>query len=84
MFFPIVQFFIMSVQFIYRFVNYSQHNNGKAEGLAKPAAIVNSLSSIIYALIFAFTNGIFTEYEKQTEMELNKNIFMTEFGQVEL
>ena len=83
-FFPITQFFIMSVQFIYRFINYIERNDRRAVNLARPAAVVNSSSSIIYALIFAISNGIFTNLNKEVEEQNKINSGNSGFSFIEL
>ena len=79
-FFPIAQFFIMSVQFIYRYINYFSDYE-IVEKFARPAAVVNSFSSIIYSLIFAISNGIFTNINEEVN---EQNKIDSGFGGIEL
>ena len=47
--------------------NENDHKNSKT--LERPAAILSSLSSISYTLIFAITNGVLINFKKETESE---------------
>ena len=58
---------------IFRIVEYYIGNKEYAKLLARPAAVFNSLSSILYTLVFAITDRIFTNFEEEIESEPENN-----------
>ena len=64
-FFPIAQIITMSLPVVYRFKSFISHDHSGADAIAGPAAVVNSVSSILYILVFAISNGIFTTFRKE-------------------
>ena len=67
-FFPIVQICLYVILLTYRIKDFIKDLQGDAF-LARPAAVLSSITTISYILIFAFTNKIFTKFEKETEIE---------------
>ena len=63
----------MSIPTIYRLKEYSNEEITNDNILAGPAAIINAISSILYILIFIFSNNIFQCGKKGNENK-NKNI----------
>ena len=74
-FFPIAQVFTNCLTLTFRFVDHYIGSKDYSKLLARPAALVNSVSSILYTLVFAITNGIFTNFgeKKGDEQEEIKN-----------
>ena len=64
-FFPIAQIITMSLPVVYRFKSFISHDHSGADAIAGPAAVVNSVSSILYILVFAISNEIFTTFRKE-------------------
>ena len=75
MFFPIVQVSFNVVILTYRVINNIYNYEG-VDFLAEPAATLGSTSSILFTLIFAITNEIFTKSEREsiTESETESEI----------
>jgi len=69
-YYPFAQVISMSIPTIYRFKEYSNEEISKDNILAGPAALINTISSILYILIFIFSNNIFHCGKKRNE---NKN-----------
>ena len=78
-FFPLVQFCMVGIPVIYRTIDLlgKSKNDDLMETFAKLAAFMNSVSSVSYSLIFAITNGVFTDFEKEAESE--NRLSMIEF-----
>ena len=70
-FFPIAQFCFNVVLLIYR-IKYLLDDDEKNEGSVEEgvAAVLSSLSSISYSIIFAITNGIFTNTNESSKNEI--------------
>ena len=62
-FFPIAQIITMSLPVVYRVMDYIIKID--ADYISGPAAVMNSVSSILYTLVFAISNGIFTNFTKK-------------------
>ena len=62
-FFPIAQIITMSLPVVYRFMDYIKKIDSGF--IAGPAAVMNSVSSILYTLVFAISNSIFTDFRKK-------------------
>ena len=76
-FFPLAQIFTNSFPLIFRFMDYIKQSNYYSKLLARPAATLNSVSSILYTLIFAITNDIFTKTKNERESSVksgNKSV----------
>ena len=63
-FFPIAQIFTNCFPLAFRYMDFIKHSNEYSKMLARPAATLNSISSILYTFIFAITNEIFTNFGK--------------------
>lgn len=60
MFYPIAQFFSMFLIFYYRFRDYFLNNiKDDKYFISGTCAVINAISSIIYTIIFIFSNNIF-------------------------
>ena len=68
-YFPIAQVITMSLPVIYRFKSFISHNQTGADDIAGPAAVVNSVSTILYTSVFAISNEIFTNFSHKMEKE---------------
>ena len=82
-FYPIAQIFSMSYIFYYRFRDYFINEVKNSNTVAGTAAVINAISSIIYTLIFIFSNNIFACHKKrltneEIENAINKTESMTE------
>ena len=80
-FFPVVQICANCIALTYRILNYIF--DFKVDYLAKPAAAISSVSSISYTIIFAITNEIFTNFEREEEEE-SEDRESSESGIIEL
>lgn len=76
-YYPFAQVISMSIPTIYRLKEYSNEEITNDNILAGPAAIINAISSILYILIFIFSNNIFQCGKKGNENK-NKNIMQYE------
>ena len=62
-FFPIAQILANCIALSYRIIDFNGTLN--AQSLARPAAAISSISCISYTIIFAVTNGIFSDSKKE-------------------
>ena len=79
-FFPIAQIITMSLPVFYRFNSFISHNEKEADKISGPAAVVNSVSSILYISVFAISNGIFTNFSKEEDQRISSD-FSIELGE---
>ena len=70
-FFPLVQICMVGIPVVYRTIDLlGKHSDDDLmETFAKLAAFINSLSSVSYSFIFAITNGVFTNFEKEEDID---------------
>ena len=71
-FYPIGQIFSMSFIFYYRFRDYFTSSLVNAETVAGICGVINAISSILYTLIFIFTNNIFFKSDS-----INKDTYLS-------
>ena len=69
-FFPIAQLCFNVVLLSYRMKNLAFKTENDDGGLERAAAALSSLSSISYSIIFAITNGIFTNKNESSKNEI--------------
>ena len=72
-FFPIAQIITMSLPVVYRFNSFISHNEERADAIAGPAAVVNSVSSILYISVFVISNGIFSNFRKEEDQRFSSD-----------
>ena len=84
-FFPIAQIFTIFLLLIFRFVDHyieGEEDFKYSKNLARPAGVLNSSSSILYTLIFAITNRIFTNFNGDTDT--TNSLIIIEAGTINL
>ena len=73
-FFPLAQICMNIISVIYRISeSIKGHDNAIFRVFARMTGILSSVTSILYILIFAITNGIFTNIEKSTKNEIKSS-----------
>ena len=81
-FFPLAQIFTNCFPLAFRYMDFIKGSPYYSKLLARPAATLNSVSSILYTFIFAITNEIFTNFGEESNQ--NSTRTTNDTGLVEL